>query len=77
MPRAHILYIAGSLAVGQLLIFGLGMIWLSFYVGVSKAFLLGVVPFLSGAALKNYHRVARTPILTEGISKDDSGFGVC
>jgi len=52
MPRAHILSIAGSLAVGQLVIFGLGMIGLSFYVGVSKAFLLGVVPFLSGAALK-------------------------
>lgn len=51
-PRAHILYIVGSFMVGQLVIFGLGMIWLSFYVGASKAFLLGVVPFLSGAALK-------------------------
>ncbi len=51
-PQAHILYIVGALVVGQLVIFGLGMIWLSFYVGASKAFLFGVVPFLSGAALK-------------------------
>jgi biotin transport system substrate-specific component len=51
-PGAHILYYVGALVVGQLVIFGLGMAWLSFYVGVSKAFLFGVVPFLSGAALK-------------------------
>jgi len=51
-PQGHILYIVGALVVGSLVIFGLGMIWLSFYVGVSKAFLFGVVPFLSGAALK-------------------------
>jgi biotin transport system substrate-specific component len=49
---AHILYYVGALVLGQLVIFGLGMAWLSFYVGVSKAFLFGVVPFLSGAALK-------------------------
>jgi len=51
-PQAHILYYAGALGVGQLMIFGLGVAWLSFYLGVSKAFLCGVVPFLSGAALK-------------------------
>ncbi len=51
-PHAHILYIAGALTVGQLVIFGLGMVWLSFFLGVSKAFMLGVVPFLPGAALK-------------------------
>ncbi len=51
-PGAHILYYVGVLVVGQLVIFGLGMAWLSFYVGVSKAFMFGVVPFLSGAALK-------------------------
>lgn len=49
---AHLLYYAGVLVMGQLVIFGVGMAWLSFYVGVSKAFLFGVVPFLSGAALK-------------------------
>jgi biotin transport system substrate-specific component len=51
-PQAQIFYIVGVLVAGQLVIFGLGMAWLSFYMGVSKAFFLGVVPFLSGAALK-------------------------
>jgi biotin transport system substrate-specific component len=51
-PQAHIIYYVGALVVGQLVIFGLGMAWLSLYLGVSKAFMCGVVPFLSGAALK-------------------------
>lgn len=51
-PHASIIYYAGILAVGQLIIFCLGMAWLSCYVGIAKAFLFGVVPFLSGAALK-------------------------
>ncbi len=51
-PQAHILYYVGALGVGQLVIFVMGMAWLSFYLGVSKAFTCGVVPFLSGAALK-------------------------
>jgi biotin transport system substrate-specific component len=51
-PQAHILYYVGALGVGQVVIFGLGMAWLSLYLGVSKAFMCGVAPFLSGAALK-------------------------
>ncbi len=51
-PQAHLLYYMGALGVGQLVIFGLGMVWLSFYLGMSKAFMCGVVPFLSGAVLK-------------------------
>lgn len=51
-PQADILYIVGALIVGQLVIFGLGMAWLAFYVGPFKAFICGVVPFLSGAGLK-------------------------
>lgn len=51
-PQSHILYIAGALVVGELVILGVGMSWLSFYLGISKAFMLGVVPFLSGAAIK-------------------------
>lgn len=50
--RYHIFHLVGVLCIGQLVIFGLGMIWLSFFVGISKGFLLGVVPFLSGAAFK-------------------------
>ncbi len=51
-PQAHLLYYVGALVVGQLVIFGLGMAWLSLYLGMPKAFMCGVVPFLSGAALK-------------------------
>lgn len=51
-PQAQIVYYVGALVVGQVVIFGLGMAWLSLYLGVSKAFMCGVVPFLSGAALK-------------------------
>ena len=51
-PKAHILDVAGALILGQIAIFGVGMVWLSFYVGVSKSFFIGVAPFLSGAALK-------------------------
>jgi biotin transport system substrate-specific component len=51
-PQTHILYYAGALGIGQLVIFVMGMAWLSFYIGASKAFMCGVLPFLSGAALK-------------------------
>jgi len=51
-PHGHILYLLLTMAMGQWVIFTLGMAWLSFYVGISKAFMCGVVPFLSGAALK-------------------------
>ena len=51
-PKADVLYVAGALILGQMVIFGLGMMGLSFYVGISKSFFVGVVPFLSGAALK-------------------------
>ncbi len=51
-PEAQIFYIVVALVLGQLVIFALGWSWLSFYVGPTKAFMFGVVPFLSGAALK-------------------------
>jgi biotin transport system substrate-specific component len=46
------LYLLYALTLGQLVIFAIGMSWLSFFVGLPKAFLFGVLPFLSGAALK-------------------------
>lgn len=41
-----------SFTAGQLLISGIGMLWLSWTFGLSKAFYFGVVPFLSGAVIK-------------------------
>lgn len=50
--RSNILYILMALTLGQMVIFAIGMGWLSCYIGLEKAFLCGVLPFLSGAALK-------------------------
>lgn len=41
-----------SLAIGQIVISSIGMFWLGGYVGLSKAFLFGIVPFLPGAGIK-------------------------
>lgn len=51
-PQGNILYILFSVTLGQLVIFVIGMGWLSMFIGPSKAFLCGVFPFLTGAALK-------------------------
>jgi biotin transport system substrate-specific component len=50
--KRSIFYILMALASGQMAIFAIGMGWLSFYIGLEKAFLYGVLPFLPGAALK-------------------------
>lgn len=41
-----------ALAIGQLVIFGIGAFWLGCFVGASKAIAWGVVPFVGGALLK-------------------------
>jgi biotin transport system substrate-specific component len=51
-PRENLFYLLGTLCLGQTVIFALGMGWLSFYSGLEKAFVFGVVPFLSGAMVK-------------------------
>ena len=48
----HFLYLLYALTAGQIVIFAIGSAWLSFFVGMNKAILFSVVPFLSGAALK-------------------------
>ena len=42
----------GSMALGNLVIYALGSLHLSAFVGYPKAFILGVLPFLLGDALK-------------------------
>jgi biotin transport system substrate-specific component len=51
-PSLSLFSIMLSMAAGQCVISGIGMLWLSFYVGLPQAFWLGVFPFLSGAAIK-------------------------
>lgn len=43
---------AGAMLIGQAVIYAGGLSWLSFYVGIASAIPLGMVPFLSGDALK-------------------------
>lgn len=63
-----LLRIGFALFVGQIVIFGMGMTWLALYVGWSKAYFFGVLPFISGAVvkvisgtlfLKSYHLLKR------------------
>lgn len=49
---ANSLYLLGVLALGQLVIFFIGMSWLALYVGIPKAVAFGILPFLSGAGVK-------------------------
>jgi biotin transport system substrate-specific component len=43
---------AGAMLLGQAVIYAGGLSWLSFYVGIASAVPLGMLPFLSGDAVK-------------------------
>lgn len=47
-------------AVGDVVTIGIGSLWLAYYVGFEKAFLMGALPFLPGAVMKTI--VATTSI---------------
>ncbi|TAM60326.1 biotin transporter BioY [bacterium] len=48
----HVIGRAIATIAGELVVFSLGALWLSHFVGVDKAFLMGVAPFVIGDALK-------------------------
>jgi biotin transport system substrate-specific component len=50
--REHWFSLFMALILGQALIFTVGSLWLSLYIGMKSAVLLGVLPFLSGAGVK-------------------------
>ncbi|VEN75270.1 Biotin transporter BioY [Candidatus Desulfarcum epimagneticum] len=52
--RAGIVFDAAALALGSLIIYALGVSWLTFHTGFSfsKTLMIGMVPFLPGDALK-------------------------
>jgi len=50
--KGNLITIFIALILGQILISGIGMAWLSLFVGIHSAFVWGVLPFLSGAAVK-------------------------
>lgn len=51
-PHAGLLYILLALTIGQMAIFIIGTSWLALFVGPTKAYLFGVIPFLCGAGCK-------------------------
>lgn len=65
-----ILYTVMALAAGQCMISIIGMLWLSIYVGLTKAFLFGVLPFLSGAVIK----IASGALTLQGVSSCKKAF---
>jgi biotin transport system substrate-specific component len=48
----HILSAAGAMVIGNLIIYALGLTWLTMQIGLSDAIKYGLLPFLVGDALK-------------------------
>ena len=48
----HFISTAISMAVGNVIIYLIGVIWLTNFIGIEKALAVGVLPFLYGDALK-------------------------
>jgi biotin transport system substrate-specific component len=63
---------AVALAIANLLILGVGTLWLSTFLGLGAAFAAGFVPFVSGAVLKSAVVVAAMPIGWKLVGKDGS-----
>ena len=53
--------------VGHTLIFVFGVAWLSFFVGLKQAVLLGFIPFIPGEIIKTTMAAAVTPKLWKTI----------
>ncbi|MCI0381589.1 MAG: biotin transporter BioY [Chlamydiae bacterium] len=52
-PNGNLFYFLFSMFVGDLVIYTMGVSWLSFYFGISKAIAFGFLPFISCAILKS------------------------
>lgn len=51
-PRPSFLYLLAVLILGQIVIFLGGGLWLAYFLGWKKAYLVGIAPFFVGASLK-------------------------
>lgn len=60
----------GLLLAGEVLLFGLGYVWLGYNIGFEKAWAFGVVPFLIGDAIK----VALAALIGKGVLKGAAQF---
>jgi biotin transport system substrate-specific component len=48
----HVVFAAGAMVIGNLIIYALGLTWLAYQIGPQDALKFGLVPFLVGDALK-------------------------
>ncbi len=62
-PRSNYIYIFSTLVLAQIVMYVFGMTWLALFIGLRKAFLLGVLPFLAGAFIK----IALATFLLKGL----------
>ncbi len=60
---------AGAMIIGNLIIYALGLAWLTIQIGLSDAIKYGLVPFLFGDALKIALGTCALPVAWRGISK--------
>jgi biotin transport system substrate-specific component len=60
-----VLWLFGAMALGHVVILGLGFAWLAFgmQLGAEKAWLVGVAPFIAGSLVKNALGTALLPAL--------------
>jgi biotin transport system substrate-specific component len=59
-----------ALGLANLLILGLGMLWLSVFYGIKVAFATGFAPFITGAIAKSLVVVATMPFAWKLVGKD-------
>lgn len=59
---------AGAMIIGNLIIYALGLTWLSIQIGVADAVKYGILPFLVGDALKIALGTCALPVAWRGIS---------
>lgn len=59
----------GAFALGQLVIYALGVSWLAQFLGLNQAILAGVVPFLVGDALKIAVAASTLPFAAKALGK--------
>lgn len=70
MSNSKAISLFSNMAIGNLVIYGCGVLWLQQFIGVPKAFMLGLVPFVVGDFLK----LVVFSIIAEKLSEKKSRF---
>jgi biotin transport system substrate-specific component len=68
----HVISAAGAMVIGNLIIYALGLTWLTIQIGLADAIKYGLAPFLVGDALKIALGTCALPVAWLGIAKRKS-----